>query len=65
MDNIDRTGEERIMSCGMKAKKAWGYYLKEKQQIIKNIAEEYKDKIPNKLYNKLIEISNEEGKDGI
>ena len=45
--------------------KAWGYYLKEKKQIIKNIAEEYKDKIPNKLYNRLIEISNEEGKDGI
>ena len=40
--------------------KAWGYYLKEKQQIIKNIAEEYKDKVPIKLYNRLIEISNEE-----
>lgn len=40
--------------------KAWDYYLKEKQQIIKNVAEEYKDKIPNKLYNRLIEISNEE-----
>ena len=37
--------------------KAWGYYLKEKQQIIKNIAEEYKDKIPNKLYDRLLEIS--------
>ena len=35
-------------------------YLKEKRQIIKEIAEEYKDKIPNKLYNRLIEISNEE-----
>ena len=40
--------------------KAWEYYLKEKQQIIKNVAEEYKNKIPNKLYNRLIEISNEE-----
>ena len=29
-------------------------------KYIKEIAEEYKNKIPNKLYNRLIEISNEE-----
>ena len=36
-------------------------YRNAKLELIKNTAEEYKDKIPNKLYNRLIEISNEEG----
>ena len=36
-------------------------YRNAKLELIKNTAEEYKDKIPIKLYDRLIEISNEEG----
>ena len=36
-------------------------YLKAKCRYIKDIAEEYKDKIPSKLYNSLIKISNNGG----
>ena len=57
---VRMNGKSKRISGFETKEKAEECYLKEKRQIIKEIAEEYKDKIPNKLYNRLIEISNEE-----
>ena len=57
---IRMNGKSKRISGFKTKEKAEECYLKERRQIIKEIAEEYKDKIPNKLYNRLIEISNEE-----
>ena len=62
---VRMNGKSKRISGFETKEKAEECYLKEKRQIIKEIAEEYKDKIPNKLYNRLIEISNEEGENGI
>lgn len=62
---VRMNGKSKRISGFETKEKAEECYFKEKRQIIKEIAEEYKDKIPNKLYNRLIEISNEEGENGI
>ena len=62
---IRMNGKSKRISGFETKEKAEECYLKEKRQTIKEIAEEYKDKIPNKLYNRLIEISNEEEQNGI
>lgn len=62
---VRSNGKSKRISGFETKEKAWDCYLKEKQQIIREVTEEYKDKIPNKLYNRLIEISNEEGRNDI
>ena len=62
---IRMNGKSKRISGFETKEKAEECYLKEKRQTIKKIAKEYKDKIPNKLYNRLIEISNEEEQNDI
>ena len=57
---IYKNGSSKGMNLGLfdTIEEAEKVYNNARSKIIKDTAEEYKDKIPDKLYNRLIEISN-------